>query len=313
MSQTIASALDNRVLTFVNIDNDFDCVICMNVADSPVRCSGLCAGIFCDGCMRQALVHNSSCPSCKKANITAPKDVVLRNMIMKHHVYCPNKSNGWTTIKTNRKQKEALNQKCKWIGKYDEISTHMKQCSFEIVACCNEGCVEKTERHELVEHLQVCKHRTEVCYACANSIKSVAMLNHLKQCPKVDVSCECGFECTRDSLTAHRDRDCPLVEIECHVIGCNAKMMRGDYEKHQEQSASIHVIHLSAALIKCLDESKQESTRRSLELSIVKQENARLDRALKIAQNEIVVVKEEVERLAALVRAEIAAKPRVDY
>ena len=99
MSQTVASALGNRIVTFVDIDDDddddddFDCMICMQVADEPVRCSGLCAGIFCNGCMQQALARNRSCPSCKKADITAPKDVILRNHIMNNQVYCLNKGN----------------------------------------------------------------------------------------------------------------------------------------------------------------------------------------------------------------------------
>ena len=86
MSQTVASALDNRIVSFVDINDEYNCVICMQVADEPVRCSGLCAGIFCGGCMQQSLARNRSCPSCKKARITALKDVVLRNMIMKNQV-----------------------------------------------------------------------------------------------------------------------------------------------------------------------------------------------------------------------------------
>ena len=143
MSQTIASALNNRVVTFVDIDNDFDCVICMNVADNPVRCSGMCAGIFCGGCMRQALARNRSCPSCKKANITALKDVVLRNQIMKHQVYCIKNSGSGsadeaTKTSNNRKRKASSDEKCTWTGKYDELSTHLKQCGFEIVTCSND-------------------------------------------------------------------------------------------------------------------------------------------------------------------------------
>ena len=63
MSQTVASAFGNRIVTFVDIDNEYNCVICMQVADEPVRCSGLCAGILCNGCMQQALACNRSCPS----------------------------------------------------------------------------------------------------------------------------------------------------------------------------------------------------------------------------------------------------------
>ena len=88
MSQTVASSLDNRIVTFVDIDNEYNCVICMQIADDPVRCSGLCAGILCNGCMQQALTRSDSCPSCKMNDITAPNDVVLRNQIMKHQVYC---------------------------------------------------------------------------------------------------------------------------------------------------------------------------------------------------------------------------------
>ena len=94
MSQTTASALNNRIVTFVNtVDNHFDCVICMQVADDPVRCSGLCISIFCNGCMRRALVRNNSCPSCKKANTTSLKDVMVRSQISKNDVYCLNKGN----------------------------------------------------------------------------------------------------------------------------------------------------------------------------------------------------------------------------
>ena len=67
MSHTIASALNKRVVTFVNtVDDDYECVICMQVADDPVRCSRLCRAIFCNGCMKQALAKQKkkTCPYC---------------------------------------------------------------------------------------------------------------------------------------------------------------------------------------------------------------------------------------------------------
>ena len=96
-----------------------------------------------------------------------------------------------------------------------------------MVACVNEGCKKKVARLDIEAHLQLCPHRTEKCDHCNVIVKSAVMLNHLRQCPKVVVSCECGFECARDALTAHRDKDCLLVEICCDVIGCDAKMKRG--------------------------------------------------------------------------------------
>jgi hypothetical protein len=205
MSQTVASSLDNRIVTFVDINDEYDCVICMQVADEPVRCSGLCAGIFCGGCMQQALRGKKTCPSCKKARITALKDVVLRNQIMKHQVCCINKGNADDATKTsnNRKRKASSDEKCTWTGKYDELSTHMKQCDFELVPCSNEGCKEKIERREIEQHLQACIHRTTSCKHCNVAIKVALMNDHVNQCPKMKVTCICGYECTRDLLARY--------------------------------------------------------------------------------------------------------------
>ena len=281
MSQTVASALDNRIVTFVDINDQYNCVICMQVADEPVRCSGLCAGIFCGGCMQQSLARSRSCPSCKKADITAPKDVILRNQIMSNQVYCINK--GSDTDKADgaifmdiRKRKTAPDGD-KLTGKYDQLAAHLNQCDYEMVKCTNDGCADQVVRCKLIEHLPVCIHRMADCIYCSVIVKSAAMLNHLwLQCPKVVVSCECGFECTRDALTAHRDKDCPLVEICCDVIGCDVKVTRGDYEKHQEQSASYHVRLLSAALGKSIHEVgmlKQENVRLSAEVGILQHQS----------------------------------------
>ena len=284
MSLTTASALNNRVVSFVNtVDNDYNCVICMEVADDPVRCSALCRSIFCNGCMRHALARNNSCPSCKMPT-TAPalKDVLLINKILKNDVYCLNKGPNQSgdidqhTSTDSRKRKAGPDDdKCTWTGKYDQLAAHLNQCDYGMVKCFNDGCADKVERCKLMVHLSVCVHRMANCDHCNVVVKSAAMLNHLRlQCPKVVVSCECGFECTRDALTAHRDKDCPLVEICCDVIGCDAKMTRGDYEKHQEQSASHHIRLLSAALGKSLEE-----------VAVVKQENVRLSAEVGILQH----------------------------
>jgi len=193
---------------------------------------------------------------------TALKDVLLRNQILKHDVYCLNKGPNIDehTSTDSRKRKAAPDDdKCTWIGKYDQLADHLNQCLYGIVKCFNDGCADKVVRCKLMEHLAVCVHRMANCEHCNDVVKAAAMFNHLRQCPKVVVSCECGFECTRDALTAHRDKDCPLVEICCDVIGCDAKMMRGDYEKHQERAASHHVRLLSTALGKSLEENSRLS------------------------------------------------------
>ena len=207
MSQTVSSALGNRVVTFVNnVDNDFDCVICMQVADNPVRCSGLCAGIFCNGCMQQALARNRSCPSCKKATTAALKDVWLRNHIMKHQVYCINKGNADESIKSsnNRKGKVSSDEKCAWTGKYDELATHCNHCGYEMVSCINVGCSVVTTRCKLIDHLRACMHRTEQCEHCGNVMKAANMAKHAHICRSFVVFCQCGFECAKEKLAEHQ-------------------------------------------------------------------------------------------------------------
>jgi len=258
MSHTTASALNNRVVTFIHIIDAYECVICMQVADDPVRCSLSCPAISCSACMQQTLVHTRHCPTCNKdinidINILELRDIRTRNDILSQQVYCLNKADEYDNINQHTstdsgKRKAAPDSKCTWTGKYDQLATHLNQCDFEMVKCTNIGCEDEFERWMMGEHLQVCIHRMANCGHCNDVVKAAAMLNHLRKCPKVDVSCECSFECLRDELPAHRDKDCPLVEIGCDVIGCDAKMMRGEYEKHQEQAASHHVRLLSTAL-----------------------------------------------------------------
>jgi len=256
MSQTTSSALNNRIVKFVDFDNeDFDCVICYQIADEPVRCNSMCSGIYCNGCMQQALNRYNCCPSCSRNDATALKDEVLRNQTMNHQVYCINNTDidididtDQATSKSNGYPKESSDSKCSWIGKYDELSIHINHCEFELLSCPNDECEEKIERRKFEQHLISCIHRTTICVYCNKTIKSTQVEDHLSRCPKVEVSCVCEYKCTRDMMDEHRDKDCPMTEITCEVIGCGRKIMRKDYEKHQDDAAKQHVRLLSATL-----------------------------------------------------------------
>lgn len=88
MSQTLSSSLGGKTISFVDkVDEDFNCTICLNVADEPTRCSGLCGAVFCDECMKQALQRKKCCPACNKTKVTSSRDVILRNQIMEQSVY----------------------------------------------------------------------------------------------------------------------------------------------------------------------------------------------------------------------------------
>jgi len=105
-----------------------------------------------------------------------------------------------------------------------------------------------------------------------------------------------------------------MVEICCDVIGCDAKMMRGDYEKHQEQAASQHVRLLSAALEKGLKAAHNE-------INVVKEKNGRLEAEIDSTKQENVALSSAVQKLELVAAshscfqikwkiADIAAKKR---
>ena len=248
MSHTTASSLNNRVVSFVNtVDNDYNCVICMQVADDPVRCSAFCAALFCKGCMKQALADKKKkiCPTCMKSTQVNPIDVFTRNQILKHDVYCVNKDNDQSddidqhTSTDSRKRKAGPDDdKCIWIGKYDQLPAHLNQCDYEMVKCVNNGCKDMVERRALEAHHQGCVHRTEPCKTCNLKILWSAM-------------------------TEHQENKCQLALVTCEVIGCNAVMMRKYYKKHQDEAAKQHIRLLSAALSKAstaLIEAEQKNS-----------------------------------------------------
>ena len=74
---------------------------------------------LCNGCLGKALKGNKTCPSCKKAR-TAMKDVMLRNQIMKHQVYCIDKHTDRALGASLNEEKSLTNSNnCLWTGKYD--------------------------------------------------------------------------------------------------------------------------------------------------------------------------------------------------
>jgi hypothetical protein len=133
-----------------------------------------------------------------------------------------------------------------------------------MIDCGNDGCVDKIERREKESHQQSCGHRMINCDFCNYSIKVAAMSTHLERCPKAIVSCECGFECTRDLMTDHREKHCPLTEIQCDVIGCASKFMRRDREKHQDEAAKHHV-HLLSTVLQNLSVTVQQLEHQQIE------------------------------------------------
>ena len=55
-------------------------------------------------------------------------------------------------------------------------------------------------------------------YHCKGSVKYCNMTNHLGECPKMEVSCECGVVMYREDLTQHLEVECPEKGLECPFV-----------------------------------------------------------------------------------------------
>jgi hypothetical protein len=183
--------------------------------------------------MQQALADKKKkiCPTCMKSTQVNPIDVLTRNQILKHDVYCLNKSpdqsndiNQHTSTDSRKRKAAPDGGKCTWIGKYDQLAAHLNQCDYEMVRCVNNGCADKVERRALEAHHQECVHRTVLCETC-------------------------NLKILWSAITEHQEKKCQLALVTCEVIGCNAVMIRRDYKKHQDEAAKQHVRLLSTALI----------------------------------------------------------------
>jgi hypothetical protein len=85
-------------------------------------------------------------------------------------------------------------------------------------------------------------------------MKATSLPLHLRDCPQMIVKCGCGVNVARDMMKFHQQKDCSIIEIQCDVIDCNAKFMRRDHKKHQDDNSNRHMQLLSTKLNSLLAE-----------------------------------------------------------
>jgi hypothetical protein len=259
MSQSLSEKLGNTIINFVDkIDDDFNCTICLNVADQPTRCSSLCGAMFCGECMRKALEQKKCCPACNKTKVTSVKDVILRNHIMRQSVYCINSSLEDREIDSLTKRK-ACNS-CSWVGKYDQLELHLKDCDYHMVNCPHFGCSVKVTRIDMDRHKQSCSFQLMKCEYCQLNFKLASLKDHHTECPCRKVTCTCGTICLAKNLSSHRENDCPNSLVQCKIAGCEEKVMRKEYSTHLSCAASKHMQLLSSAVAKLQNNSSLHSS-----------------------------------------------------
>lgn len=84
------------------------CSICLDILNNPVNTE--CDHYFCEECITKTLKINTKCPECRCDVNKTFKNIILKNIISKYSVLCPNSG-------------------CPWIGLNKEFDNHYKNCN----------------------------------------------------------------------------------------------------------------------------------------------------------------------------------------
>ena len=218
------------------------CKICHYPSREP-HLTVCCGHTFCNSCIKN--VKNSTflsdaCPMCRAEEFTTVPNKQNERAILSLHVLCVNRERG-----------------CDWIGEVNNLTGHLKNssgCKFEDVHCPN-TCGETFERQYLANHVEECPRRLINCQYCQTEGEHqfIEASSHKEQCCKFPVPCPNKCEIVnfpRENLKEHM-KMCPMEIVQCqyHNVGCEAKVVRKDLVKHDEEKTNEHLLLVKSVLI----------------------------------------------------------------
>ena len=143
---------------------DHRCTICTEIL--PVL-TGCCGQLFCNGCLKNWLQRQRTCPHCRETNLHFMVNKRMKRAIDSLKIYCPNRSKGYDKITT--------------LG---ECNQHLEKCFF-VEVTCTKKCEERMLRKELQDHEDnKCPNRLVQCQYCKTEgmHKEIIANSHLDKC-----------------------------------------------------------------------------------------------------------------------------------
>ena len=216
---------------FVTIPPDsLLCQICQLVARDP-QLSVCCGHNFCKACVAK-VENDEGCPiaTCdeNESTFTTFPNKLSNREIKKLLIWCTNDEKG-----------------CGWCDELFNLEDHLQECEFEEIECL-QNCGMMIERPKMDDHLKnECPCRQTVCEYCYVSGEHHMITGqHRNECLKMPSPCpnECGLEnLLRDELEEHLC-NCPLQKVQCqyHNIGCEAQILIGTQDEHDEVCMKEH-------------------------------------------------------------------------
>ena len=177
----------------------FKCGVCRLVLCDP-HITECCGKNACRSCITKVAEDGGSCPipGCGSQTVKINFNRGLRSDILESSVYCQSKGAG-----------------CGWVGKLDELSTHLKECPF-VEEECQYHCGVYIQRQTSKDHEKVCERLPIECHQCGEMYERCRHTDHVKVCPFTKV--ECPF----------------------HIVGCESKVSNKELQKHFDESISEH-------------------------------------------------------------------------
>ena len=175
--------------------------------------------IRCQGIMREVCTSSDGklfCSCCKKEGEQANPTLQMDSMILSFKCSCP-----------------LITRGCGWLGALGGCQDHLDTCGY-VYETCKLRCGVVLQRNELKVHeKENCSQRIVECKHCRKDFKSCDLINHLYECPKMEVSCElkCGNKLCRENMAQHLEQECGLV-VETCKLGCGVELTRDELKIH---------------------------------------------------------------------------------
>ncbi|XP_064389173.1 TNF receptor-associated factor 5-like [Halichondria panicea] len=210
------------------VPEDHQCTLCTNILTDPVL-TGCCGQPFCNGCLKNWLKKQRTCPHCQNANSRFIKDLQMKQAIDSLKIYCPNRSKG-----------------CDKITTLSECNQHLEKCLFVEVSCTKK-CGERMLRKELQDHEDNCLNRLVKCKYCNTEgmHKEITANSHIDKCQLFPIFCpnSCGHEKIQRKKLADHQKVCPLEPVKCPFFeaGCTELIPRKDLAAHKASNTEHHL------------------------------------------------------------------------
>jgi len=243
-------------------------------------------------------IDTDTCPMCRGEHFKTFPNKQDERAVLSLRVRCSNTKRG-----------------CDWVGELGNIANHLKNkdgCKFEMVHRLN-SCGKAIERQYLAGHIDECPCRLVTCQYChIEGEYQFIEGSHKQECYEFPVPCPNNCESKnipRGKLKAHTEKVCPLEIVHCqyHNVGCEAKMVRKDLVKHDEEMTNEHLLLMKSALVDTqmkLADSEQQlaSTERKLQANYADTEQRFLSTVKKLEAN----YAEELAKVKMVVQNQIS-------